>query len=73
MLELQIIGLVSEKLERMDVVGHELEFSVSLVSESSGTTVLDLLSWCLGSERNQEKLSEGQNESLLTTVSSQNA
>lgn len=52
----------------MGVVGHELELSVSLVGESSGTTVLDLLGWGLGGERNQEELSEGQDESLLFTV-----
>jgi hypothetical protein len=65
LLQLGVVGLVGEKLERMNVVGDQLELSVSLVSESSGTTVLDLLGWSFRGQRNSEKLSEGDDESLL--------
>ncbi len=70
LLELEVVGFVSEELEWVDVVRHELKFSVSLIGESSGTTVLNLLGWGLRGERDQEELSESQDESLLDIVRS---
>jgi len=65
LLELLVVSLIREQLERMDVVGHKLKLSVALVSESSGTTVLDLLRWGLRGKRNREEFSEGDDESFL--------
>ena len=49
----------------MLVVGNKLEFPVSLVDESSGSTVLQQVSWGFTGQRSQEELSEGQDELLL--------
>lgn len=65
LLELLVVCLVGEKLEWMNVVGHQLELSVSLVSKSSGTTVFNLLGRCLRGKWDSEKLSECDDESLL--------
>lgn len=64
-LELLVIGFVAEELERMDVVGHQLEFPISLVGESSGSTVLDLFGWGFRGKWNSEEFSEGDDESFL--------
>lgn len=68
-LELQVVHFVGVELERMDVVGHEFEFSISLIGESSGTTMLDLLGWSFTGHWNSEHFSEGNDESLLLQVS----
>jgi len=64
-LKLLVISFIGEQLEWMDIVGHEFKFSVSLISESSCTTMLDLLGWSLRGKWNSEELSEGDDKSFL--------
>jgi len=65
LLEFLVVSFIGEELERMHIVRHEFIFSVSLVDESSGSTVLDFLGWGFRSERDSEKFSESENESFL--------